>query len=112
MIVDYFSGLVVALTGNSTKTEHGGLSSKAGITGLFRKIMELAFVLIGHQIDLATGVGYLRNAIVIGFACNEMISVVENAGLMGLPLPAAVIDALDVLKKRTDKKEDDAEDVA
>lgn len=107
MFVDYASGFAVAVTGNSPKTENGGISSKAGIMGLFRKIMELAFVMIGHQIDAATGIGYIRNAIIIGFAVNEMISVMENAGLMGLPLPSAVTKALDVLKSKVSTDDDD-----
>lgn len=102
MIVDYFSGITTAIYGKSTKTKKGKLSSKAGFFGLFRKMMELAFVLIGHHIDLAFGVGYIRDAIIVGFCCNEMISITENAGLLGIPLPSGVNKALEILKSKDD----------
>ena len=47
-------------------------------------------------------VDYIRNAVIIGFMANELISIVENAGLMGLPLPDAINKAIDVL---TEQKE-------
>lgn len=102
MIVDYFSGVSVAIYGKSRKTKHGGLTSEAGIAGLIRKIMMLAFVVIAHNIDLTFGVGYIRDAVVVGFCVNELLSVIENAGLMGLPLPQAITNMLDVLKSHDD----------
>lgn len=103
MGIDYVSGLVVAgIFHNSNKTESGTLESKAGWKGLCRKCMTLLFVLIAYRLDLALGVNYIRDAVIIGFMANELISIVENAGLMGLPLPDAINKAIDVL---TQKKE-------
>ncbi len=103
MGIDYVSGLVVAgIFHNSNKTESGALESKAGWKGLCRKCMTLLFVLIAYRLDLALGVNYIRDAVIIGFMANELISIVENAGLMGLPLPDAINKAIDVL---TQKKE-------
>ena len=103
MGIDYFSGLVVAgVFHKSNKTESGALESKAGLKGLCRKCMTLLFVLIAYRLDLAIGVDYIRNAVIIGFMANELISIVENAGLMGLPLPDAINKAIDVL---TEQKE-------
>lgn len=101
MGIDYASGLIVAgIFHNSKKTESGALESRAGWKGLCRKGMTLLFVLIAHRLDLAIGVDYIRNAVIIGFIANELISIVENAGLMGLPLPAVITKAIDIL---TDK---------
>lgn len=101
MGIDYASGLIVAgIFHNSKKTESGALESKAGWKGLCRKCMTLLFVLIAYRLDLAIGVDYIRNAVIIGFIANELISIVENAGLMGLPLPAVITKAIDIL---TDK---------
>lgn len=101
MLVDYMSGLVVAgLFHASNKTESGTLESKAGWKGLCRKCMTLLFVLIAFRLDLALGVNYIREAVIIGFMANELISIVENAGLMGLPLPDAITKAIDVLTKK------------
>ena len=103
MGIDYVSGLVVAgVFHKSNKTESGALESKAGWKGLCRKCMTLLFVLIAYRLDLAIGVDYIRNAVIIGFMANELISIVENAGLMGLPLPDAINKAIDVL---TEQKE-------
>ena len=50
-------------------------------------------------------VNYIRTAAIIGFILNEALSIVENAGLMGIPLPEVITKAIDILKK---KKENDA----
>lgn len=103
MGIDYASGLVVAgVFHNSPKTETGTLESRAGLKGLFRKFAMLLFVLIGHQLDMAIGTAYIRDAVCIGFMVNELISIVENAGLMGLPIPKVITNAIDILKKKGD----------
>ena len=103
MTIDYMSGLVVAgVFHKSHKTESGTLESRAGWKGLCRKGMTLLFVLIAYRLDLALGVDFIRNAVIIGFMTNELISIVENAGLMGLPLPKAITQAIDILTKKTD----------
>ena len=101
MVVDYVSGLVVAgVFHKSKKTESGALESRAGWKGLCKKAMSLLMVLIAHRLDLAIGVEYIRDAVIIGFISNEVISIVENAGLMGLPLPKVIHKAIDVLTKK------------
>lgn len=106
MAIDYISGLVVAgVFHNSNKTETGTLESKAGWKGLCRKCMTLLFVLIAYRLDLALGVSYIRDAVIIGFMANELISIVENAGLMGLPLPSVITKAIDVLTKKATESE-------
>lgn len=101
MAIDFASGLIVAgVFHRSSKSETGSLESKAGWKGLARKCMTLLFVLIAHRLDLLIGVAYIRDAVIIGFAANELISIVENAGLMGLPLPPAIIKAIEILKDK------------
>ena len=65
-----------------------------------KKGMTLLFVLIAYRLDLAIGTSYIRDAVIIGFMANELISIVENAGLMGLPLPAIINKAIDVLQNK------------
>ena len=106
MGIDFFSGLAVAgVFKKSTKTETGALESKAGFKGLCRKCMTLLFVLIAYRLDLAIGTNYIRDAVIIGFLANELISIVENAGLMGVRLPSVLVKAIDVLKKKADVTE-------
>ena len=102
MAIDYMTGLIVAgVFKASPKTSEGGLESRAGFKGLCRKGVILLFVLIGARIDLLIGTSYLKDAICIGFILNEVLSIVENAGLMGIPLPSAVMTAVELLRQKS-----------
>lgn len=95
MAVDYVTGLIVAgVFHASSKSQTGALESRAGWKGLIRKGETLLIVLVACRLD----------AVVIGFICNETISIVENAGLMGLPIPAALTKAVDILKQRSEEQ--------
>lgn len=101
MAVDYFSGLAVAgIFHNSQKTDSGTLESRAGWKGLCRKCMTFVYVLIAYRLDLMIGTNYIRDAVVIAFVVNELISITENAGLMGLPLPDVIKKAIDILQTK------------
>lgn len=107
MAVDYISGLIVAgVFKNSNKTESGALESRAGWKGLIRKCMTLLFVLVAYRLDLMIGQDYIRDAVIIGFCANELISIIENAGLMGIPLPTVLQKALDILIQKGDELND------
>lgn len=104
MVIDYITGLVVAgVFHNSPKTATGALESNAGLKGLFRKAAMLLFVLIGHRLDVAVGTTYIRDAVCIAFIANEVLSLVENAGLMGVPIPEVITNAIDVLKNKEEE---------
>lgn len=103
MGIDYVTGLIVAgIFHNSPKSEGGALESKAGWKGLIRKGVTLLIVLIAHRIDLMFGSTFVRDAVVISFTVNELLSIIENGGLMGVPMPPILIQAVEVLKKRAD----------
>lgn len=102
MIIDYVAGLVVAgIFKKSKKSASGALESRAGWKGLCRKCLTLLFVLIAYRLDLLLNINYIRNAVIIGFCTNELISLVENAGLMGVPLPSVIKKAIDILKDQS-----------
>ncbi|GAB6086446.1 phage holin family protein [Alkaliphilus crotonatoxidans] len=105
MATDYMTGLVVAAVfKTSPKTDTGTLESKAGFKGLFRKGAVLLVVLIGTSLDMLMDTGELvRNATIIGFTVGELISILENIGLMGVDLPPVITQAIDVLKKKGDE---------
>lgn len=106
MAIDYLSGVIVAgVFHTSKKSEGGALESRAGFKGLCRKVIVLLFVLIATRLDLVMGTTYVRDAVIIGFITNELISIVENAGLMGIPLPAVITKAIDVLTAKADKEQ-------
>lgn len=106
MAIDLITGgfLLPVVFGKSLKSENGTLESRAGFKGLCRKGMMLFYVLIAARLDLLLGTDYVRDAVCIGFIANELLSIVENAGLMGLPMPEAITEVIDVLKKEPDKK--------
>ena len=101
MIIDYIMGILVAgVFGASKKSEDGKLESRAGWKGLVRKGVTLLIVLVATRIDLMLESNFVRDAAVIGFAANELLSIVENAGLMGIPMPTVVTNAIEVLQKK------------
>jgi toxin secretion/phage lysis holin len=103
MAIDYVSGLVVAgVFHKSPKTTNGSLESKAGWKGLCRKGMTMLFVLIACRLDLLMNTNIVRDAVIIAYITNETISIVENAGLMGIPIPSVITKAIDVLKNKTE----------
>ena len=110
MCIDYVSGLVVAgVFHKSQKSETGALESLACFKGLCRKCAILLFVLVGHRLDLAIDTTYIRDAVCIAFMANELISIVENAGLMGVPIPAVITKAIDILKGKAEMEEKEEE---
>lgn len=115
MLVDIITGILVSsVFHKSKKTESGGLSSKVGFKGICKKITVLFLVGIAHQLDLILGLGVIRDAAVIGFICNEGLSIFENAGLMGIPMPKALSKGIDILQDKiedlTSKAEEKKED--
>lgn len=101
MGVDYLSGSIVALVFHkSPKTETGSYHSAYGLKGLIKKGMMLLFVAVAVQMDVLTGSDYIRDTVCIGFCINEILSITENLGLAGVPLPQAVTTALEQLQKK------------
>ena len=50
------------------------------------------------------GSNFIRDAVVIAFIANETISIIENAGLMGIPIPAAIMKAIEILKNKAESE--------
>ena len=100
--VDYISGSIVALVFHkSNKTASGAYNSYYGLKGLCKKGLMLLFVLVAVQIDRLMGSDYVRDAVCIGFCSNEILSITENLGLAGVPMPQAVTKALEQLQEKT-----------
>jgi toxin secretion/phage lysis holin len=101
MGVDYVSGSIVALVfHNSRKSETGAYNSTYGLKGLCKKGLMLLFVIVAVQVDRLMGSAYVRDAVCIGFCTNEVLSIVENLGLAGVPMPQAVVKALEQLQSK------------
>lgn len=101
MLIDYITGiLVAAVFKKSNKTEDGGLESKAGWKGLIRKFSTLLIVLISIRLDIIFNTTIISNCVVFTFLTNELLSLLENVGLMGIPLPSVLTEVISVLNKK------------
>ena len=104
MALDYVTGLIVAgIFKKSKKSENGALESRAGFKGLCRKGVALMIVLVAVRLDIVMHTTYIKDAVIIAFVANESISIIENAGLMGIPVPGVIARAIDVLRNESEK---------
>lgn len=106
MAVDYLTGLIVAgVFKKSGKTASGSLSSAAGWRGLCKKAVVILIVGATAQFETYSGTHFLRDAVVIAYMANEGISIIENCGLMGVPIPGKLKAAIAALqdKEETEK---------
>lgn len=101
LLVDYISGIIVAsVFKKSTKTESGKLNSAVSFMGLCKKFFVIILVGVAHLLDVVLGTNFIRGGVVVAFISNETISIIENAGLMGIPIPCQLEKAIDILQDR------------
>ena len=103
MLIDYVTGIIVAgVFHASPKSSGGALSSAVGFKGICRKFVILLIVVVACRVDLLLETNIIRDATCIGFCANELVSITENAGLMGIPLPRKLVEAIEVLRGDND----------
>ena len=103
MAADYVTGLIVAgVFKASPKSSGGALESRAGFIGLVRKGAILLLVLVSVQLDRYTGANYIRSMVCLFFTANEGLSILENIGLMGVPLPKFLKKMLEAMRSKAD----------
>lgn len=109
MAVDYLTGCACALTGKSGKTTGGHFLSSVAFTGILKKGVTMLVVLLAVEMDRAVGGGtpMFQTAAVGFYVATEGLSIVENCGLLGVPVPAVLRNALEVLREKGDSGEDD-----
>lgn len=96
--LDYVSGILKAFINKN-------LSSEIGLKGILKKVGILVIVMLGVLVDRVAGeTGAIRTLVIYYFVANEGLSIVENLGEAGLPIPKKLKEALKALKKETDKK--------
>lgn len=109
MGIDFVTGLVTAVMGKSKHSRSGALNSKAGWIGLAKKFCILLMVAVGVRIDILLGTTYIRDTVCISFCLNELLSIIENATLMGIPFPPVIKKAIDVLQTKVGRAEEKIE---
>lgn len=98
VVTDYLTGVMCAVINKK-------LSSEVGARGIFKKILIFALVGVGHIIDsqiIGSG-SILRTAVIFFYLSNEGISIIENAAVIGLPVPDKLRDVLAQLQDHAEK---------
>lgn len=99
MCTDYITGLILSgVFKKSKKTKSGGLSSEIGFKGLIKKVCIILCVIVANMLDYVLKTNYIRNVVIISFITNEVISIIENLGLIGVKIPKVITNAIDILK--------------
>lgn len=111
MATDYLSGLTAGWMGKSPKTATGRLDSKVGFIGILKKALILLVVLMAATLDriMPTDMAVFRNMIVFFYIANEGLSILENLALCGVPFPGVLKTALEKIRDKNDRAEDDPE---
>lgn len=100
VVIDYITGVMCAITDQK-------LSSAVGFKGICRKILIFLLVGIANILDVQViGTGnILRTAVIFFYISNEGVSLLENAGHLGLPIPEKIKDVLEQLHDRAESEE-------
>lgn len=106
MAIDFVMGLLIAgIWKKSGKSETGTLNSISAWKGLCRKGCSLAIVAVAYRMDVTLGTSYIKTGVIIAFIANEALSIVENYGIMGGPMPAVLKKAIEVLQTKAESEE-------
>lgn len=98
VVIDYLTGLMVAI---NKKT----LSSEVGFKGIEKKVVIFFLVAVANEIDLYVlqSGQVIRTAVIFFYLSNEGISIIENASMLGLPVPGKLKDVLEQLRDKEDE---------
>lgn len=109
MAIDYATGMICGALGKSPKTQSGHIDSKIGWQGLLKKGVIVLVIVMAAQLDriMPQGTQIFRDAMIFFYVANEGISVLENLGLIGVPFPAFIAQALEKLRESNDMDGDD-----
>lgn len=103
MVFDYVTGVIVALVfRNSPKSATGGVNSMVGFRGICKKLVMVGMIGVANHLDIALSTDYIRAGVMYTFIANETISIIENAGCMGIPIPGILRKAIDILAEKED----------
>ncbi|MBS6323244.1 MAG: phage holin family protein [Clostridium sp.] len=104
VVIDYITGVIKAAV-------QGKLSSLVGFKGLLKKVAIFLLVAVGVMVDRvipATNEA-VRSAVIFFYIANEGLSILENAGELGLPLPAALKKSLEKMQDKEEKPDIDSD---
>lgn len=93
LAIDYVSGVMAAVIEKK-------VSSSVGLKGLIKKFAMVLIVVLAHQLDQYAGTHLIQSGVIMFFIVNELISITENYGRIGLPLPPQIKNVIAMLKER------------
>lgn len=97
VVIDYVTGMLAA-------SKEGKLSSQVGRWGIVRKVAIFLVVAVAYHIDRVLGDGtVIRDAVICFYLANELLSILENAGRLGLPVPSFIRQAAEVLREKANR---------
>lgn len=93
--IDYITGVLASAT-------EGKLSSAIGAKGIAKKVCIFVIVAVAHLVDTSLGEAHVfRDATIFFYLANEVLSILENAGRVGIPIPPQITQAVAVLKGKS-----------
>ncbi|MDU0200175.1 phage holin family protein [Paenibacillus sp. MAH-36] len=92
--IDYVTGVLASVK------EGQKLSSSVGYWGLMKKALMFTAIMLAHQLDVSQGTTIIMQGAIYSFLVNELISISENYGRLGLPLPKPLQDAITLIKSK------------
>lgn len=100
-VADYITGMIAGGL-------EGKLKSKIGLIGIARKVFIFVIISLAHQVDMVLGDQHmLRDATTFFYMANELLSIIENGGRMGVPIPAVLKQTIEVLRSKSGEKGED-----
>ncbi|WP_286166332.1 phage holin family protein [Bacillus sp. E(2018)] len=92
------------LTGMAASAYEGRLNSKEGFRGILKKMIIFAIVAAAHSLDQLLGGNYIHSATIFFYLSNELLSIIENAGRMNVPIPEFIKNAVSLLRQKNDNQ--------
>jgi len=99
VVADYVSGFVAAGI-------EGRLASSVGLKGIAKKVFIFVIVAVAHLADQAAGIAIIRDTAIFFYLANELLSIIENSGRIGLPIPPVIAQAVEILQGKSGVKEE------
>ncbi|MBY6036521.1 phage holin family protein [Fictibacillus nanhaiensis] len=101
IVLDYITGMAAA-------AYEGKLNSKVGFKGILKKVIIFALVAVAHSLDQLIGGLFIESATIFFYLSNELLSMIENAGRLNVPIPPFITNAVSLLRQKSgiDKKKD------
>lgn len=94
IVIDYITGVAASLK------EKAGLNSNVGFWGLTKKGLILLIIMLAHRLDVLFGTDVIMTGAIYFYLANELISITENYGRLGLPLPERIKELIAILKRK------------